>query len=149
MPAQTFEPLDDPVPTWSRQALEWLYVKSQADALVARANQLRERVTATVRDRGYEDDKGNVFLELDQPLNVGGKTFTSVKREMRVKRTPNDDRIMELAQRVGAVDRLFPLKPVVDVEELYVLYQEGLVSESDIDGVFDSETSWALKAVAQ
>lgn len=148
MPAPTFEPLTDPVPSTARQILEWLYVKSQADAAVARANKLREGVTALVREEGYTDDKGNVFLDLEQPLTVGEKTYSAVKRELRVKRIPNEERIRELAERVGALDRLFPLKPVVDVEELYVLYQEGIVSETDIDSVFDTDSSWALKAVA-
>lgn len=149
MPAQSFETIDDPVPSRTRKVLEWLYVKGQADALVARANQLRDEVTAHVRDHGQPDDKGNVFLDLDQPLTVGEKTYGAVKREMRVKRTANEDRLMALAEQIDAVDRLFPKKPVMDLEELYVLYQEGLVTESDIDGVFDTDTSWALKAVAQ
>lgn len=148
MPAPTFEPLADPVPSTVRQILEWLYVKSQADAHVARANRLREGVNALVREEGYTDEKGNVFLDLEQPLTVGEKTYGAVKRELRVKRLPNEERIRELAERVGALDRLFPLKPVVDVEELYVLYQEGIVSETDIDSVFDTDSSWALKAVA-
>lgn len=149
MPAQNFEPIEDPVPSRTRTILEWLYTKGHADGLVARANQLREQVTAHVRDFGFEDDKGNVFLDLDQPLTVGAKTYGSVKREMRVKRTANEERLMALAEQVDAVDRLFPRKPVMDLDELYVLYQEGLITESDIDGVFDTDVTWALKAVAQ
>lgn len=141
------EALDGPVPSTARQILEWLYVKSQATELTARANKLRDLVDAAIEQGSYTDDKGNVFYDLDRPLTVGEKTYGAVKRELRVKRVPNEERVMALALRVGAYDQLFPLKRVMDPDELYVLYQDGVISESDIDGVYDSQESYALMAV--
>ena len=148
--APTWESTREPVPQTLRRVLEWLYVKNQADQLVARANQLREEVTKTVRDSAdaYADDRGNVFLNLPERLTVGDKTYEAVKRERRILRIANEDRIRILADRTGTTDRLFPPQPVLDEQELYVLYQEGLITEADIDGSYDIKESWALKAVA-
>lgn len=139
----------DPQPSLTRSVLTWLYLKSQADELVARTNQARDRVTAAVRDSGdaYLDDRGHLYVDLDRPLTVGETTYTAVKREKRITRTANEDRAHELAEQLGLLDRLFPDRPVFDEQELYVAYQEGKISEEEIDALYDIKESWALKAV--
>lgn len=147
--APSWETPAEAVPSILRRTLEWLHVKRQADQLVARANQLRDEVTKVVRDSqdAYVDDRGNLFLDLPKALTVGETTYGAIKREKRITRFPNEDRIRELAERTGTLDRLFPSQPVLDEQELYVLYQEGLITEQDIDGSYDVKESWALKAV--
>jgi hypothetical protein len=139
----------DPQPSLARSVLTWLYLKTQADELVASANKARDRVTQAVRDSAdaYIDDRGHVYLDLDDPLTVGETTYSAVKREKRITRIANQTRAYDLATRLGLVDRLFPPTPVFDEQELFVAYQEGVISEEEIDGLYDVKESWALKAV--
>lgn len=145
----TWDTSSDPKPTLTRSVLTWLYLKSQADELVARTNQARDRVTAAVRDSGdaYIDDRGHVYVDLDEDLTVGETTYGAVKREKRVTRIANADRAYELAVELKLEARLFPPVPTFDEQELFVAYQEGLISEEEIDALYDVKETWALKAV--
>jgi hypothetical protein len=147
----TWDTSSDPKPTLTRSVLTWLYLKSQADELVARTNQAKERVTRAVRDSAdaYLDDRGHLYVDLDEPLTVGETTYAAVKREKRITRTANEDRAAELAEKLGLTDRLFPSRPVFDEQELFVLYQDGLLTEAQIDDLYDIRENWALKAVPQ
>lgn len=146
----TWDVSSDPQPSLARSVLTWLYLKSQADELVARANQARDRVTSAVRDsaEAYLDDRGHLYLDLDQPLTVGERTYAAVKREKRITRIASEERAHELAAARGLLARLFPTRPVFDEQELYVAYQEGKITEEEIDALYDEKISWALKAVA-
>lgn len=152
-------------PTWhsdpetaqriTRSTLEWLHAKVQTKAMSARANRLRDELDQFVAVAGYADDKGHIYLDLPTPLEVGGTKVGALKREKRISRTANIERIGELADRVDAEhpdahlrERLFPLRPVLDEDELYVAYQDGLVSEADIDDVFDAKVTWAFTVAA-
>lgn len=140
----------DPVSPVTRTVLEWLYLKSQADDLVARANQARDSVTRAVcaSDKVQADDRGHLWLDLESPLRVGEHTYTAIKREKRVTKLPNEQRAYELAEAKDLIGRLFPMRPVFDESELYVLYQQGLLTEVELDDLYDVRTTWALKAVA-
>lgn len=140
----------DPATPVARSVLEWLYLKSQADELVARANLARDAVTRAVcaSDKAVADDRGHLWLDLDSPLRVGESVYTAIKREKRVTRLPSEQRAEEFAEKHDLVERLFPMRPVFNEAELYVLYQEGLISEVELDDLYDVRTTWALKAVA-
>jgi len=135
----------------TRMTLEWLHAKAQINAMTARANKLRDELDDFVAFAGYVDDKGHTYLDLPATLEVAGKKVAALKREKRVTRSANTDRIGALADRVDAAhpkanlhDRLFPLLPVLDEDELYVAYQDGLLTEADIDAVFDAKVTWAF-----
>lgn len=149
MSAPIWETPTRPQSTITRSVLEWLYLKNQADELVALANQARDRVTREVCNSAgsYFDERGHRYLDLDKPLTVGETTYGAVKRERRVTRIANPDRAHDLAAELGLVDRLFPPTPTFDEQELFVVYQEGGITEAQIDELYDVKESWALKAV--
>lgn len=150
MTAPTWDATADPKPPFLRIALAWLYYKREADIAVARANKAREVVAQQVRDSpdAYLDGRGHVFLDLPEQLTVGDTTYAAIKREKRVTRSVDQDRAWDLAKARGVFERLFPLKPTFDEQELYVLYEEGLITEQEIDRLFDVKETWALKPVA-
>lgn len=140
----------DPASPVARTVLEWLYLKTQADELVARTNQARDNVTRVLcaSEKAVTDDRGHLWLDLDAPLRIGEATYSAVKREKRVTKLANEQRAYDFACEKNLLTRLFPERPTFDEAELYVLYQQGLITEIELDDLYDVRTTWALKAVA-
>lgn len=123
----------------------WAALKTQVDRLTAQLNHLRDRISAEVEAAGYADESGHIRLPLAEPFEFGGKRYEGIKRERRVSPSVNHERLEALAEQRGLTDRLFPLRPVADEEEIYVLYQEQILTEADVDALFDYKVTWAFK----
>lgn len=126
----------------------WVYLKAQVDRNTAQLNQLRDQISADVERYGRPDESGHVRMQLRRPFEYGGKRYEGIKRERRVSRTLSQDRAEALANARGLRDRLFPMRPVFDADELLVLYQQGLLTEGEIDGLYDTKITWAFKPEA-
>lgn len=129
--------------------LMWVQMRAQQERLTSEMNILRDQLVDELRAKGYQDEKGNIRLELARAFEHGGKRYSGLKRERRVKRTLNEERLEALAKQKGLTDRLFPLRPCVDEQELFVLHQEHKLSEREIDGLYDRDVTWAFKPVTE
>jgi hypothetical protein len=56
-----------------------------------------------------------------------------------------------LLEKKGLLDRVMKevTTVVFDQDELYLLHQEGLISEEEIDSLFTENESWAFKPLAE
>jgi hypothetical protein len=127
----------------------WVHLRTQMERTQGQLNHLRDELNAHVDQFGYSDESGHLRLEIDRPFEFGGKRYEGIKRERRVSRTLNEERAQSLAQAKGLLERLFPMRPVLDADELYVLYEEGLLTENEIDDLFDARVTWAFKPQSQ
>lgn len=125
----------------------WVHLKFQAERTTTQLNQLRDQIAAEVDRTGYQDESGHIRLDIP-PFEFGGKRFAGVKRERRVSRVLHEDRARALAEKYALTERLFPPSPMFDQDELYVLYQQGLITEQEIDELFETRVSWAFKTEA-
>lgn len=123
----------------------WVYLKAQVDRTTAQLNQLRDEISEDVERAGQADESGHIRLAIGRPFEYAGRRYEGVKRERRVTRTLSEQRAGDLADAKDLRGRLFPLRPVFDPDELYVLYQQGLVTEAEIDSLYDTKVSWAFK----
>jgi hypothetical protein len=98
---------------------------------------------------GDIDEKGSKFWKLDPPIEVNGQKFTEVKRERRVSVTLDAEKAEELAIAKGIRDRVFKevTTEVLDQDELYVLNQEGILSDEELDSLFVETESFAFKPI--
>lgn len=133
----------------AEQLRTWVYLKAQVDRTTAQLNQLRDKISEHVERYGAIDESGHLRLAIGQAFEFAGRRYEGIKRERRVTRTVSEQRAQELAERKSLTGRLFPVRPVFDPDELYVLYQEGLVTEREIDDLFDVKVTWAFKPEAE
>lgn len=137
-------PIDPVVPTFR----EWMVLRAQYNDVAARMNHARDAVVAAVAARGYQDHKGNQFIDLPFPLTVGETTYSRIKRERRVSIVANEDAAERITFEKGVYERAFPPVRSLDAEELYVLHQEGVLSQAELDEIFEPRESFAFKGTA-
>lgn len=140
----------------------WALTKTRADLLTAQVNQLRDKMSKTLRARGITDEKGSYLLPLNTAVNVGEKVYSHVKLERAEGNEVDEeqaslicmsDKIAERAaqrktDRVDVYNRVFPWVRQFDPQETYVLYQEGILDDEDLDAIFPPKVAWRFKGVA-
>jgi hypothetical protein len=72
-----------------------------------------------------------------------------VKRERRVSVGLDEEATETLLHTKGLKDRVFKevTTTVLDQDELYVLQQEGLITEEELDALFTENVSFAFKPI--
>lgn len=137
-------PVDPVIPTFR----EWMILRAQYNDIATRMNRARDEVVTAVDARGYRDHKGNQFIDLPFPLTVGETTYSRIKRERRVSVHANSDVAEAITRARGCYDRAFPPVRYLDSDELYVLYQEGALTQAELDEIFEPRESFAFKGMA-
>lgn len=126
---------------------EWALLKKKVDADTRRMNLLRDSMMLIVADKGEVDEKGSLFLDVE-PITVGDQTFGTIKRERRVSVSLDEDATETLLDSKGLLGRAQKTVVVLDHDEIYVLQQEGLITEAELDALFVERESWAFKPLA-
>jgi hypothetical protein len=126
---------------------QFLVLKFQETQVVTRKNHLRDEISAYVDENGEVDEKGSKFWKLPAPMEVNGQTFTEIKREKRTSIGLDEDAVDTLVNSKGVRDRVFKevTTTVLDQDELYVLNQEGVISDEELDALFTEKISYAFK----
>lgn len=127
---------------------QWATIRAEIDALTARANHLRDELSQIVDTQGEPDDKGHIYLQLPAPITVGEKTYGSIKRERRVSTVFKEDEAEEALLAKGLLARAQETITVLSQDAIYLLNQEGLLSDEEIDSFFGKKVSFAFKPVA-
>jgi hypothetical protein len=140
-------PADAPA-TLAQNTLLWAQLRAAQERITGELNKLRDTLSAIIEVHGYTDERGNLRLELPEPVTFDGRRIESLKYERRVSRVLNEERAAAFAKQRGLTDRLFPPTPLFDEQQLYVLYQEHVITEADIDALYDTREGWAFKPQA-
>lgn len=138
------KPIDPIVPAFR----EWALLRMEVNSLTAKMNKLRDTVAAAVESRGYRDHRGHQYIDLPFPITVGDTEFTRIKRERRASVMANEEIAERIAREKDVYDRLFPPVRSLDTEELYVLYQEGVLTQSEMDEILETRETYAFKGVS-
>jgi hypothetical protein len=128
---------------------QFLVLKFQETQVVTRKNHLRDEISAFVDANGEVDEKGSKFWTLPAAIEVNGQKFTEVKREKRTSISLDEDAVENLVNAKGIRDRVFKevTTTVLDQDELYVLNQEGVISDEELDALFAENISYAFKPI--
>lgn len=137
-------PTFDPIIPVFRQ---WAMLKAQSDAMIREQNKLRDQVVNAVEERGYRDHKGSQFIDLPFPLPIGDVEYTRIKRECRTSITADPDIAERITLQRGCYDQAFTLVPTLQPDNLYVLLQEGRLTESDMDEIFVKRITFAFRGL--
>ena len=137
------EVIYDPIIPMFRQ---WALLKERVENDTRELNHLRDQCISAVEARGERDHRGSQWIRL--PFPVGNKGFTAIKRERRVAVQTDEEAAEEITRSKGCYEVCFPLRRVLDAEELYVQYQKGSLTQEDMDRIFRQVESFSFKPTA-
>lgn len=138
-----------PPPKYVTELVQYLSFKEDEKNAKEAQKELRDNLDSYVKKYGYEDARGNWFLELPSPVQVGDKFVKVLKAERRTRLIFNEDRAIELAEAKGVKKRLIKTMEYVDQDEIYVLYQEDHFTDEEVDSMFDKDYQWAFQTLAE
>lgn len=126
---------------------EWATLKHRTDSMIREQNKLRDQVVSAVEERGYADHKGSQYIDLPFPLPVGDVEYLRIKRECRTSISADADIAERITRERGVYERAFVLVPTLQPDELYVLLQEGALTEQDMDEIFVKKLTYAFRGL--
>ena len=124
------------------QAKEYVSVKKNIDVYEERAKELKTSLFLHIENDGFEDDKGNIWLELPEPIDE----FLSIQKQKRVsqKIDKSSETAIDAIKRKGLGDRLLKMVENVDEDELMAAVYDGTLTEEEVENMFPSKVIWAL-----
>lgn len=130
-----------------RQAAEYLTLKREADLIKKRMDAVKADIMDALAQSGEVDEKGSQYYKLTKPIESGGKTFTTLKREC--VRTQYVDEIVaeEILSEKNLYEQCLVYVPELDHDKVYALYQDEELTEDDIDKIFTYKESYRLQTL--
>lgn len=130
-----------PVDQFTAEVMEYRLLKAQTDEMTKRIKVLRDSLMESVQALGLEDDKGHVFLALDDDIDG----VTELVAERRVVQSINEEAAQDLLQEKGLLDRCTEMVRVVNQDEVMAARFDDLLTDDDVDAMFDIKVTYALK----
>jgi hypothetical protein len=122
------------------QIREYVKVKATLDQMESRSRELREALFAKLDEEGFEDDKGNITIELDSAID----DVVRIEKQRRVTRKLDEEVAEEIITERGIGDVVYKTIRIIDEDALMAQLYEGNVTEEEIDKMFPSKIVWAL-----
>lgn len=128
------------------KAKQYLFIKRDIEEQTARLTVLKADLMRMVEAKGEPDDKGSQYLDLPYPIEVGDRSYSTLKREHKSGSISfNEEAALALAEKLGIRERVVQTVEVIDQNEFYVLNQEGVISDEQLDGLFEQKPDfWAF-----
>jgi hypothetical protein len=122
------------------QVREYAKLKASINYMETRQKELRDLLFSKIEEDGYEDEKGNIILDLPQSI----EGINALQKTARI--TPYlDDTVAErIIEENGIGDDVYRMVRVIDEGALMSQLYEGKLTEDEIDEMFPKKTIWAL-----
>lgn len=145
------------VNSMQRQAMTYLHLRANKLAAERAFNASARPLKKWLTENGEEDADGNLIFKFPFPISgEDGKDYAGVMlRRQQGPSTFDEDEVRAFAERkgFGYQARLIKLVEVVDLDELYVMQQEGKISEEELRGLMHAPDPtyalWPLEAAVQ
>lgn len=125
---------------------QFLQIKLAEKDLKTRYATVRDRVIDIIQQNGVEDDKGSLYLDLDE-LGLDDE-FGEAKYERRVSINLDPDRAEEILKKKRLYKSVLTTIEVVDEEKIAALYYQGKISDEEWDELYPASETWAVKVSA-
>lgn len=127
---------------------QFLTLKRETDQLAKRRDEIRDRLKALLETEGYTDDKGSLYVDLEKAVEgPDGKLYGVLKNERRVSQVLNEEKATAMVQEKGLGDRCIVLVPTLDEEEVLKAHYEGLISQEEVDSIFETRETYAFRCL--
>jgi hypothetical protein len=122
------------------QAKEYAFAKKQVEYFEKKLKDLKQEIFEHVEERGEQDDKGNIVLEL--PEEIEG--FVAITKQRRVSRKIDEDVAFDIIEEKGLRDKLVKIVEVIDEDALMAALYNDELTEEEIDEMYPQSVVWAL-----
>jgi len=124
----------------------YLLLREQAAQLKKDMEDVKEEMKPYL-DKARENAAGSKVLDLDTPLNSGGKEYSAVQYTKKTSRTLNEERALEYLTSDAAFEAALDTTPRVDQDGLWDLYVNDMIPQEVFDTFFDEKISWAFTPI--
>lgn len=129
--------------TLEAQVSEYAKLKASMEVLEARSKQLREKLFEHLDTEGFEDEKGNIQLDLPSPIDG----VLRIEKQRRATRKLDEVTAETLIEEIGLSDEVYEMKRVINEDALMAAFYEGKITEQQLDDMFPVSVIWALRTV--
>jgi hypothetical protein len=138
------EPEEYSLEDQKRWALQYLMDSYDEKTAKSHKEDMRGKIITWMKDNCPQDEDGNYIWEFDKPVIYDENTLVSgFMYKRNVIESVNEDKAWELADTHDP-DRCIRNIAEVDVDELFAMHSEGIISDEDIESVFDQSESYSL-----
>jgi len=128
---------DDP----ESQVREYIKLVQTIEALESRKSELRTSIFDYMEEEAYEDNKGNLQLELPMPIDG----VVRLEKQKRVSRKLDELAAETIIEQNNLTDAVYKMVRVIDEDALMAAHYEGQLTEDEIDQMFPATVVWALR----
>lgn len=125
------------------QIREYIKLKQAVEQMESRAAELRTVLFQELDQEGYEDDKGNIIIDLESEVDG----VFRLEKQRRNSRKLNEAKAEEILEELGLTDQVFELKPVLNEDALMAAFYEEKITEDQLDEIYPVKVTWALRTV--
>lgn len=135
-----------PLPEHHRHSLEYILISKDEAIIRKRREELRDSLKTWLLSNGEPDENGNYRYYFDKPVILDDQEINGLMAQRRVSEMINEDTAFEVAERYGVLDQVVTeiITTELDMDMLYVLNQQGVIPDEDIDSIFEFNETFAL-----
>ena len=126
-----------------RYLSEYLRQKAVADQLAAKVAEMKATMMAYVEAHGYEDDKGNQWVDVD-----GVDGVSQLKRERRTSTFLDEETARQEMDKLGMLKRCTRIVKEFDEDKMLALAYNDEIPRTVVDKCYVEKASFAFKPVA-
>ena len=113
----------------------FLSLKDRAAQLELMIKPLKQRISEEVDMNGDKDSKGHVWWNIGETL---------LQRQRRVKTSQDFEAAERIFNEKNLYDECVKFVPAINDDAVYAAFQEGRLTEEDLQEIYPVEESWAL-----
>jgi hypothetical protein len=129
--------------------LQFLVLKDEVKTSSDRIDALKKDLTQHVKEHGETDDKGHRTYTLPSPLDYGGKQYVGFQQQRRVSQSFDTEVAEKILKDKDLWDRATVVVREIDQNEVYVLNQEGLLTDDELDSMFAERETFAFRPISE
>jgi hypothetical protein len=125
------------------QIREYVKLKASEDMIKKRTAEIRDVIFAQIEEEGYEDDKGNQQLDLEEAIDG----VFRLEKQRRTKRILNEEAAEEILAELEIAEEVYEMKPVLNEDALMAAFYEGKITDEQLDSIYPLTVTWALRTI--
>jgi hypothetical protein len=129
--------------------LQFLVLKDEVATSTKRIDGLKKELTQHVVEHGETDDKGHRNFTLPEPLEYGDKQYVGFQQQRRVSQSFDTEVAEKVLKDKGLWNRATVVIREIDQNEVYVLNQEGLLTDAELDSMFAERETFAFRPISE